>query len=191
MLLELKKKTRDEPVRALTRECLSVLGYAEPPRGPGVRILSIDGGGVRGLLVIEVLRQLEKCTGKRISELFDYIVGVSTGEAFGAIFFSPGVHAIYLFSFFFVFLMDSNLEPRIYFGCRRNSRRHPDNASEGPRRLSEDVSRHEFNRLPAERLVGHGQTCLEPRLLRHDAVAADSSGTLRRPHNDPFESTAE
>ncbi|XP_022695114.1 calcium-independent phospholipase A2-gamma-like isoform X1 [Varroa jacobsoni] len=79
VLLEVKMKTRDEPVRALTRQCLSVLGYAEPPRGPGIRILSIDGGGVRGLLVIEVLRQLEKCTGKKISELFDYVVGVSTG----------------------------------------------------------------------------------------------------------------
>ncbi|OQR68470.1 calcium-independent phospholipase A2-gamma-like [Tropilaelaps mercedesae] len=79
VLLEVKMKTRDEPVRALTRECLSLLGYAEPPGAPGIRILSIDGGGVRGLLVIEVLRQLEKCTGKKISELFDYVVGVSTG----------------------------------------------------------------------------------------------------------------
>lgn len=82
VLLALKMKTCDEPVRALTRQCLSVLGYANPPGGPGVRILSIDGGGVRGLLVIEVLRQLEKCTGKKISELFDYVVGVSTGTAY-------------------------------------------------------------------------------------------------------------
>jgi len=43
------------------------------------RILSLDGGGVRGIVTLEVLAYIETSTGKRISELFDLIVGTSTG----------------------------------------------------------------------------------------------------------------
>ena len=45
----------------------------------GCRILCLDGGGVRGLVQIEILRQMEQMTGRRITELFDWIVGTSTG----------------------------------------------------------------------------------------------------------------
>lgn len=43
------------------------------------KILSIDGGGIRGLIPALVLAEIEQATGKRISELFDLIVGTSTG----------------------------------------------------------------------------------------------------------------
>lgn len=43
------------------------------------KVLSIDGGGIRGLIPALVLAEIEKETGKRISELFDLIVGTSTG----------------------------------------------------------------------------------------------------------------
>ena len=45
----------------------------------GSRILVLDGGGMRGLLQIEILSQIEKATGRRITELFDWIIGTSTG----------------------------------------------------------------------------------------------------------------
>ena len=57
--------------RALARTStgsLSLLTSAAPmsPPGRGVRILCLDGGGVRGLLILEMLRRMEKDTGKRV-----------------------------------------------------------------------------------------------------------------------------
>ena len=43
------------------------------------KILSIDGGGIRGLIAGLILVEIEKRTGKAISELFDFIAGTSTG----------------------------------------------------------------------------------------------------------------
>ena len=45
----------------------------------GSRILCLDGGGVKGLVEIEILSQIEKQTGRKITELFDWILGTSTG----------------------------------------------------------------------------------------------------------------
>ena len=45
----------------------------------GSRVLFLDGGGIRGLVQIEILMELEKRTGRRITELFDWIIGTSTG----------------------------------------------------------------------------------------------------------------
>lgn len=43
------------------------------------KILSIDGGGIRGIIPALVLAQIEKNTGKSIAESFDLITGTSTG----------------------------------------------------------------------------------------------------------------
>ena len=43
------------------------------------RVLSIDGGGIRGIIPALVISHLEQKTGQPASELFDLIVGTSTG----------------------------------------------------------------------------------------------------------------
>ena len=45
----------------------------------GNRILCLDGGGIKGLVQIDILSQIEEATGKRIIELFDWIIATSTG----------------------------------------------------------------------------------------------------------------
>ena len=45
----------------------------------GSRILVMDGGGMKALVEIETLDQIEKLSGKKIIELFDWIVGTSAG----------------------------------------------------------------------------------------------------------------
>ena len=42
-------------------------------------VLSIDGGGIRGIIPALVLAEIEKRTGKSVSELFDLVAGTSTG----------------------------------------------------------------------------------------------------------------
>ncbi|GAB4480587.1 MAG: patatin-like phospholipase family protein [Anaerolineae bacterium] len=44
-----------------------------------VRILSIDGGGIRGIIPAMFLAEIEQRTGKPISALFDMFAGTSTG----------------------------------------------------------------------------------------------------------------
>jgi hypothetical protein len=44
-----------------------------------VRVLSIDGGGVRGMIPAVVVAALEKAAGKPIADLFDLVAGTSTG----------------------------------------------------------------------------------------------------------------
>lgn len=76
----LKKYPENEHVTGRSRELLALMGVSPPTKGHGVKILSIDGGGVRGLVAVEVLRAIERITNKKTHELFDYICGVSTGS---------------------------------------------------------------------------------------------------------------
>jgi len=44
-----------------------------------LRVLSIDGGGIRGIIPLKVLKYIEKRTNKPIHQLFNVIGGTSTG----------------------------------------------------------------------------------------------------------------
>lgn len=54
------------------------------------RLLSIDGGGIRGLIPAMVLADLERRTNRPIIDLFDMIVGTSTGGLLGLALSTPG-----------------------------------------------------------------------------------------------------
>tara|TARA_A100000171_G_C2136441_1_gene150646 strand:+ start:2066 stop:3688 length:1623 start_codon:yes stop_codon:yes gene_type:complete len=54
--------------------------FHEAMNNPSViKILSIDGGGIRGLIPLYFLERIEKEMGQPIAEIFDMIAGTSTG----------------------------------------------------------------------------------------------------------------
>ncbi len=55
-----------------------------------LRILAIDGGGIRGIIPAVMLAAIEKQTGKPICELFDLIAGTSTGGILALGMVKPG-----------------------------------------------------------------------------------------------------
>ena len=65
---------RDSVGSAVTDETCT-----DSPSMRGDRVLCLDGGGIKGLILIEMLITIEYVTGKKITELFDWIIGTSTG----------------------------------------------------------------------------------------------------------------
>ena len=55
-----------------------------------MRVLAIDGGGIRGVIPAVLLGELERRAKKPISELFDLIAGTSTGGILAAALTVPG-----------------------------------------------------------------------------------------------------
>uniref|UniRef100_A0A3B0MTH5 Patatin-like phospholipase, putative n=1 Tax=Theileria annulata TaxID=5874 RepID=A0A3B0MTH5_THEAN len=64
-----------------SNKLLNILGYHEQKtfENRGVRILSIDGGGSKGVVALEILDYLNKQLEKPLHECFDIICGTSTG----------------------------------------------------------------------------------------------------------------
>ena len=56
---------------------------------PPIRILSVDGGGARGIIPLVVLNTLTTITGKPITKLFDVYAGASTGAIITAALVTP------------------------------------------------------------------------------------------------------
>jgi predicted acylesterase/phospholipase RssA len=74
-----RKPDQTAPAAGATPAATSLDGPAHaPPRRP-LRVLAIDGGGIRGILPAMVLADLERRTNRPIIDLFDLIVGTSTG----------------------------------------------------------------------------------------------------------------
>lgn len=48
-------------------------------RARGLRLLSLEGGGIRGLALIWQLMALERLSGRRVHDMFDLVGGTSTG----------------------------------------------------------------------------------------------------------------
>lgn len=100
---EYRKSVVDKTFIGIINECLTLSNYMHTPRGKGIRILSIDGGGMRcevsrkfrsspmdaircfrGLVSINALRRIEDLVGEPIHTMFDYMCGVSTGAVITA-----------------------------------------------------------------------------------------------------------
>ncbi|KAG0585410.1 hypothetical protein M758_2G009100 [Ceratodon purpureus] len=87
LLLRQATGTNSTVCKAAAR-ALAILGENEylrravrgrPVSKRGLRILSMDGGGMRGMATVQMLRNIELGTGRRIHEMFDLICGTSTG----------------------------------------------------------------------------------------------------------------
>ena len=73
------KQAEDEHV--LGAKLAHALGYRRPSKQRGIRILALDGGGSRGVVTVQLLKQLQQVAfpGKEPSDVFDLVVGTSTG----------------------------------------------------------------------------------------------------------------
>jgi len=69
---------KNKLLHSLFQTRISLTNYLEAKMYP-VRILSIDGGGIRGIIPLKVLEYIEKKTGKSIHQLFNIFGGTSTG----------------------------------------------------------------------------------------------------------------
>lgn len=80
---------QEKPIPSPERSSAQLPGVR--PRDPGqyIRVLSIDGGGMRGLIPLHCLAYLEKRSGKPVSEMFDVIVGTSSGAFVAAALTTP------------------------------------------------------------------------------------------------------
>eukprot|EP00934_Nitzschia_sp_Nitz4_P007994 Nitzschia sp. Nitz4//scaffold116_size91068//37362//40118//NITZ4_004953-RA/size91068-augustus-gene-0.19-mRNA-1//1//CDS//3329533563//7984//frame0 len=72
------------PVRGLANQVLAAIGFnpwiRKVPGQRGIRILSLDGGGSRGMTSVLALQSIVQAMGHvEISDCFDMIVGTSTG----------------------------------------------------------------------------------------------------------------
>lgn len=59
-----------------------------------MNILSIDGGGIKGIIPSALLNAIETKSGKRIAEVFDLIIGTSTGGIIACGLTLPGSNGV-------------------------------------------------------------------------------------------------
>ena len=80
--------TTIDPTRAFRREDGGRVAREEATGGPK-RVLALDGGGMRGLITMQLLRRIEELLGGgdpgyRLADTFDFVAGTSTGAIIAA-----------------------------------------------------------------------------------------------------------
>jgi predicted acylesterase/phospholipase RssA len=70
---------QQKPVVPPARQAVELPGVRPRDLGKYVRVLAIDGGGIRGLLALHCLAYLEERSGRPTCELFDVMVGTGSG----------------------------------------------------------------------------------------------------------------
>src|SRR5215216_6722843 len=63
-----------------------------------MKVLCIDGGGIRGLIPALVLAEIERRTGRRTADMVDFVAGTSTGGILACALTRPGPDRAPLFS---------------------------------------------------------------------------------------------
>jgi predicted acylesterase/phospholipase RssA len=76
-----------------SKRLMSTLGIHGGARSNGsIRILSLDGGGMKGLSTVRLLRRIEQLTKRPLRDLFDLVVGTSTGALLTAAMMIKGMN---------------------------------------------------------------------------------------------------
>ena len=71
---------RNNPTPQIAEQVVKAIEEMESFRNvKGSKILCLDAGGMKGLVQLAILKQIEMKSGKKIRDLFDWIVGSSTG----------------------------------------------------------------------------------------------------------------
>ena len=70
-----KRQTED----MVSRTSISGSNIKRKGSGETIKVLMLDGGGMRGWIELELLQKIKEGTGKEMYELFDVIGGTSTG----------------------------------------------------------------------------------------------------------------
>lgn len=86
-------------------------GMKSDSKAPKAKILCLDGGGIRGLILTQILIAIEEMTGKQCLEVFDWIGGTSTGGIL-ALALCQGIKAVDCQSIYF------RLKDRVFVGSR-------------------------------------------------------------------------